>query len=395
MKGTGTVTSLWWTKATPGNPRRKKAGHEAGMQWQARVPGAPKPTERFERESDAWAWVRREEGLLREARLSGRVIDDRTLTEYSEYWLGAQIQFADRTKVAVRSRWQRHILPELGALKMVAISRVEVQQAVVKWQESLSPSTIKVTFSYLKSAMRNAVIDKVIPDDPCFKIKLPEATGAPRVPLSDEQVHEIAERMPPRLYAMAILAAQTGMRIGELRGLCVQQIAFDQDGAIITVDRQLKDRTGGVATWSLPKGRRKNIINNNARTITIDQDTAQVLRNHMVEYPPHRNGLVFTSLRRTPLGRNTPVRVWLKATKDMPEDEGGDLTGWHAFRHYHASVLIGDGGSVPSIQRRLGHSAASITLNTYSHWWPIDDEQSRRSINRLWKTRPARGEIAS
>lgn len=53
----------------------------------------------------------------------------------------------------------------------------------------------------------------------------------------------------------------------------------------------------------------------------------------------------------------------------------------HDLRHLFASLLIRHGASVKTVQARLGHKSASETLDTYSHLWPDDDEQTRNILN--------------
>ena len=43
---------------------------------------------------------------------------------------------------------------------------------------------------------------------------------------------------------------------------------------------------------------------------------------------------------------------------------------FHQLRHLYASVLIRAGGSVKTLQMRLGHISAQMTLDAYSHQWP-------------------------
>lgn len=49
----------------------------------------------------------------------------------------------------------------------------------------------------------------------------------------------------------------------------------------------------------------------------------------------------------------------------------------HTLRHTFASNLIAQGCDVVTVQRALGHSTPSITLNVYSHLWPSAEGDSR------------------
>ena len=58
-----------------------------------------------------------------------------------------------------------------------------------------------------------------------------------------------------------------------------------------------------------------------------------------------------------------------------------DGTGFHALRHYYAS-LLNTGESVKIVQARLGHATAGETLDTYGHLWPDTDDRTRGAVDR-------------
>jgi integrase len=55
----------------------------------------------------------------------------------------------------------------------------------------------------------------------------------------------------------------------------------------------------------------------------------------------------------------------------------------HDCRHFYASGLIAAGGDVVTVQRALGHSTPSVTLDTYSHLWPDADDRTRKATAGL------------
>jgi integrase len=55
----------------------------------------------------------------------------------------------------------------------------------------------------------------------------------------------------------------------------------------------------------------------------------------------------------------------------------------HDLRHFYASGLIAGGCSVVTVQRALGHSTATTTLNTYAHLWPTAEDQTRKAAAGL------------
>ena len=55
----------------------------------------------------------------------------------------------------------------------------------------------------------------------------------------------------------------------------------------------------------------------------------------------------------------------------------------HDFRHSHASFLFNSGMNVKMISARLGHSSVSITLDTYVHLLPNEQEKIVDAINKV------------
>jgi len=67
-------------------------------------------------------------------------------------------------------------------------------------------------------------------------------------------------------------------------------------------------------------------------------------------------------------------RVWRPAVRAAGLDRVEGLT-VHSLRHTYASVAIAGGADVKTLQKAMGHSSASITLDVYADLWPdrLDD----------------------
>ncbi len=58
----------------------------------------------------------------------------------------------------------------------------------------------------------------------------------------------------------------------------------------------------------------------------------------------------------------------------------------HDFRHSHASLLLSLGVPITVISQRLGHSDINMTLNTYSHLIPKDEDKAIDILNKIKST---------
>jgi integrase len=295
-----------------------------------------------------------------------------TLGEYGEEWIRTQIHHRASTSDQLESRWRLHIRPALGDVRLSDITRQQVQSAVIGWSETLAASTVGVIYSYLTSLLKAAVADRLIRESPCVRIKLPKDERDRVVPLRVQQVRVIADQVSPWFRGLVWLAAGTGMRSGELRGLTVDRLHLDADGLRIRVDRQL---ITVAPTWGPPKTHRGD------RWISVDAGTAEALAEHMRAYPPRDDGLIFYGRTGVPLARNTMQAAWQIGTRGVVVRP---RSGFHDLRHFHASMLIAAGLSVVAVAERLGHTVTECS-ETYAHLWPGDDDRMRAAVAfSLW-----------
>ena len=73
-------------------------------------------------------------------------------------------------------------------------------------------------------------------------------------------------------------------------------------------------------------------------------------------------------------------RRWKRLLTDARTAAGDEVTS-HSFRHFAASALISGGASVKRVQTFLGHASAVITLRTYAHMWPGDEDRTRNVLD--------------
>jgi integrase len=74
-------------------------------------------------------------------------------------------------------------------------------------------------------------------------------------------------------------------------------------------------------------------------------------------------------------------RAWRRVVeaKQLPD------VSFHALRHTHASIALREGVDVLTLSRRLGHSKALVTLDTYGHLIGGADEAAAKAIEGVLK----------
>ena len=67
----------------------------------------------------------------------------------------------------------------------------------------------------------------------------------------------------------------------------------------------------------------------------------------------------------------------------------------HDLRHFYASVLIKHRESVKTVQTRLGYAKPSITLDTWTHLWPDEEDTTRTAIESVLSAVPSMCPLAA
>lgn len=325
-----------------------------------------------------------------------------------------------------------HIYPTFGDRPIVSIRPSEVQAWVKDRSQVLAPSTLRVTFAYLVTVMHTAVRDRTIAVNPCAGIKLPEVRRPEIVPLHKDAVRALIEAAPPRYRAMILLAVASGLRQGEVFGLEVDCVDFLRKE--VTVRQQLitPDKDADADEEETPEpyiGEPKT--HESYRTVPLVGLAVDALAAHLQQYPatvvdiedrtdprkPKRRKahMLFTNDRGVVLKRASWSHVWARmeerANEALSKAYAEAYAAWvqrgrpkgqepapvrvpdgasmHDLRHFYASALIKNRESVKTVQRRLGHSKPSITLDIYTHLWPDDEDTTRAAVEAVLGDVPA------
>jgi integrase len=179
-----------------------------------------------------------------------------------------------------------------------------------------------------------------------------------RVFLTLEETRRILAAAPEPYRTLYWLAAETGMRAGELCGIQVEDI---------DLNRGLVNVRQSVWHGKLQDPKSENAV----RTFAISSRLREHLRQFLAGWRPNRERLVFATRNGTPWDSNLHVK---RKFRPLLHKLGIQECGLHAFRHANASLM--DELSVPMKvrQQRLGHSDLRLTMNTYTHMASADDE---------------------
>ncbi len=326
----------------------------------------------FATKRDAVAWFTRKAEELRQGIAPA---DDRiTVEQYLTNWLTtAEGTVSALALHAYKNHVEQHIIPALGAIRLVDLRATHVETAKARWSTSapkgrktgrLSDRTVRHIYSTLNTALNRAVRHRMIPVNPC------EFVDAPRVERREMQALDAAAgaRMIELLEgshigAAIVTALGTGLRRGEL--LALKWSDVDLDAGLLTVQRSL-ERATKATRFKDPKTKRSR------RTVSIPRFVVDRLRRHRMEQAerflslglgrPTADALVFERLGEpwVPNTFGTAFRRELKRL-ELPAIRLHDL------RHSFASMALAAGVDLKTVSSALGHSTISTTADVYAH----------------------------
>lgn len=203
------------------------------------------------------------------------------------------------------------------------------------------------------------------------------------IPTPDE-IRLIVEHACGGYSLLILVAIFSGLRASELRGLRWMDIDFRQ-GVL-----HVRQRADSKCKLGPPKSKA------GYRTITIPPGVLEQLREWKTRCPKGSLDLVFPSRRGTVAFYPniiktslipTMVRARLMVDKGKVAADGRKrlspkYSGLHALRHWYASWCInrveegGLGLSMRQVQERMGHSTIQVTMDTYSHLFPVANESA-------------------
>lgn len=346
--------------------------------------------------------------------LRGQYVDPRAgrvrFADYAQEWLDRQ-SFAPSTREAVQSRFAAHVYPVLGS-RMISEIRPSVAQSWAtgmsrKSGAQLAPATVRVIMANVSSVLTAAVDDGIIASNP-FASSAMRATrkaasrqiAAKTIEVwSDERVQAVLDALAgaaPRYHAVAVLAAESGLRQGEVLGLTRENV--DWLRGLIHVRQQLLQVKGRIVLGP-PKYDKE-------RTVPLTTRAKVALSAHMAAYPPiaavlpwreltgpaRVANLIFSTRERRPVNRNTFNAVTWKPALERAGVPPTRANGMHALRHAWASSLVDAGVNIKTVAGYLGHADAAFTLRVYVHPMATDDEAARGALERALRgRRPADG----
>ena len=293
-----------------------------------------------------------------------------------------------RTAQRYRQLLDGQIRPHIGArlVQKLSTSTVETWHATLKaggrrrGNGGVASRTVVHAHRLLSHALDDAVRHDVVARN-VAKLQPPPRVQASEMAILDrEGIGKLLTELPSHeMYAPAILALFTAMRLGEV--LALKWTNVDLSAKVIKVREAVEETKAHGLQVKPPKTRAGR------RDIGLPDVVIDALRDHrkqqleirmalgLGKMPDH--ALVFSTIAGGLQAPSNVSRAWGLVADGL----GMPMVTFHGLRHTHASQLIDAGVDIVTISKRLGHASPDVTLRVYAHLFRRDDDKAAAAIN--------------
>lgn len=293
------------------------------------------------------------------------------------------------TKKAIESKFNRHILPRFGKLKIKEITRPYCQKMINEIAQMIkSVNDIKIQANQVfKYALKMEIIER----NPLEHVTIPRQQNEiinegneadERNYWKKEEIRKflaITKReLEFRDHVLFHLLIYTGARKGEILALTWDDIDFEAGS--IRFNKTLFFHKGKFL-FQTSKTRESK------RLISLDNKTLSLLNKWRVrQNEAYLVGKTFISNHKVVFDRDngSPMRLAYPNDKlaTLIKKHNLHKITIHGLRHTHASLLFEAGANIKEVQERLGHSDIQMTMNIYTHVTDYLKEQTAEKFQR-------------
>ena len=305
--------------------------------------------------------------------------DGYTVRDAARDWLEKGTRDLDESTIETyRILIDRHLVPEIGAIKLKKLSANHVDEWLDGLADELSTATLHKLHSVFRRAIRQAQARNMVARNVADLVTTPKGRkGRPSKALTlDQAIAVLAQARTHWLYAYVTLSLLTGVRTEEARALqwshvvawvesagqwqSVAQAGFDHDKLAVYVWRSVR-ADGDTKT------------KRSRRTLEVPDEVARALRQHHTKQAARRlragetwqdQDLVFCTRNGKPLAAGNIRRAFRTITAKA--GVGNDWTP-RELRHTFVSIMSDNDVPIEKIANLVGHRTTIVTQTVYRH----------------------------
>jgi integrase len=280
-------------------------------------------------------------------------------SSFVDTWKGTRVvKLKPSTRLGYESMCETWLVPHFGDRPLTTIKQMDVEELQAKaLTAGLAKKSVNNIIGCLSSMLEAAVEWGYLRVNPCSKVE-PLLLPPQQFQFYTQQQSEVwlgtCARLEPEWYPLFLCGFRTGLRLGELFALRIDDIDFN--GGKIHVRRSVAHKT---TEETVPKSA-------HGRVVSMSPQLVRTLRAvvHL------RGPLMFCTEAGEPLTGDMLKCPWRRITRAS----GLPYIRAHDMRHSFASQLVIAGAPLKAVQELLGHSDIKTTMR-YAHLAPGQKDQ--------------------
>lgn len=298
--------------------------------------------------------------------------EDPTFSQFAERFLkGRKNQIKPSTYADYEQVIKTHLDPFFGRTRVASITPSKVQTFLDKMSgKKVTAATTGKVYRVLKVILRYAMTLELIDRDPTIAIRPPRVKREEMDHLNVEEVEALLDKAEGDIRDIVPVAVFAGLRQGEILALRWRDIDFK--AGVIRV----------VRSYHAPHGFTDLKSSASRRAVPMLPRLASVLEErYMAKEEPGPDELIFPSAKGTPIDRHN-----LMARGFEPALEAAKLRKirFHDLRHTYASLAIAAGMDPKALQKAMGHSSITVTMDTYAHLFPGSFDRALKRMEGMF-----------
>ena len=338
---------------------------EAKQMWRAQTPRDVVTGKRRYVSGKTQAAVKKKlDAIERDADAGIITTEVQTLGEWLTYWLENVVR--QEKKPLTYQGYERDVRIHLNTTALAKLRLRDLRPEHVKalhaslLKQGQSTGSVGRIHACLKSALGTAVEYNKMGYNPVAGVKPPRNPRKEVVAYNATEAEAILVAAEGEHLELAfLLALDTGLRSGELRGLQWEDIDLTGDEPAIHVRHNL------IEIYAKGEGREHRLDTpksaTSVRTVPLTPRAALALREHRLATGRPESGYVLTAKRGGPVLAPVFTQAWYRV-RDRANVPAHKL---HALRATFASGLAKEGVPIEDTAALLGHSDISITARYY------------------------------